>query len=349
MTKRVIAIFCLIFFGSVSPAAERKLEPLPVAVSWNAVSAQKVEKRLYLFSFMGIGEKKTWNAVTNRAFALDTENGKWNEYRPVPGPAGRLAASAIAMREVVYLLGGYTLDAIGDETSVRSMEVLLPSRGIWYRGEEMPIPLDSTVIGVYRDRFLYTVAGRSQGNPVSTVQVYDAEKNTWRQATTIPGTPVFGHAGAMMDDTIVYVDGARLNPAGDKPRYIPSDECWMGKIDHHDVSKIQWSKIPTHPGSARFQIAATGSEKDHKIYFAGGASKPFNHSGIAYEGGPVEPSAMLFAWNLKMGKWEIIMENTADPVMANGGLLITREGFVRIGGMEAGQRVTSKVTVIPRK
>ena len=80
---------------------------------------------------------------------------------------------------------------------------------------------------------------------------------------------MFGHAGAVVGDTIVYIDGAYKNPAGGQPKYVPSDECWMGKIDHHDRSKIQWTKLPSHPGTARYRIAAGGSEKDQKIYFSG--------------------------------------------------------------------------------
>jgi hypothetical protein len=63
---------------------------------------------------------------------------------------------------------------------------------------------------------------------------------------------------------IVYVDGAYKNPAVDRPKYVASDECWMGKIDHHDPKKIQWSKLPSHPGTAVYRIATGGSEKDQK-------------------------------------------------------------------------------------
>src|SRR5439155_20053776 len=94
-----------------------------------------------------------------------------------------------------------------------------------------------------------------KNDAVRNVQVYDAEKNTWRQATPIPGTPVFGHAGALLDDSIVYVDGAYKNSAANSPRYIASNECWIGKIDHRDLSKIQWTKLPNHPGNARYRIA----------------------------------------------------------------------------------------------
>jgi hypothetical protein len=40
-------------------------------------------------------------------------------------------------------------------------------------------------------------------------------------------------------DTIVYVDGAYPSPPGTSPQLAASDECWMGKIDHHDITKIQ--------------------------------------------------------------------------------------------------------------
>lgn len=347
--NKIIGPFCLLLLASALPAAERTWEPLPIAVSGNSVAAQKVGKALYLFSFMGIGEKKTWNSVTNRVFALDVETGKWEEQRPVPGPAGRLDASAIATHGVIYLLGGYTLDARGDETSVRSLEMLLPSRGVWYRGADMPIALDNTVVGDYRDRFIYTLGGRSRGTPVQKVQVYDSQKDSWAEATPLPGPAVFGHAGAIVDDTIIYLDGAQLNSASDKPRYVPANDCWMGKIDHKDPAKIQWSKLPNHPGSARYQIAASSSERDHRIYFSGGSDLPYNYAGTTYTGTPAEPSSLTFAWNLKTSKWETIDEKTPSPTLGTRTLLLLSHELLHIGGMEAGQKVTSNVTAIPRK
>jgi N-acetylneuraminic acid mutarotase len=346
--KKLAVLFCITFFALALPAAEHKWDPLPLAVANNAVAMAKVDKRLYLFSFMGIGEKKTWKDVTNRAFMLNTEDGRWTEIRPVPGPAGRLAASAIAVKDVVYLLGGYTLDSRGVITSGRTMEVLLPSRGIWYRGADMPTPLDDTVVGVYRDRYIYTVSGWSQTETVASVQIYDTEKDKWHQATPIPGNPVFGHAGALVGDTIVYVDGAYKNPSAN-PQYIASEECWMGKIDRHDPTKIQWTKLPSHPGKARFRIAAGGSERDQKIYFSGGSEDLHNYAGIGYDGHPSDPVAMTFAWNLRTSKWEVVSENTPNPTMDNRGLLVTPESIVRIGGMEKDQKISTRLAVLPRK
>jgi N-acetylneuraminic acid mutarotase len=308
----------------------------------------KVNKKLVVFSFMGIGAKKNWTDISNRAFGFDSESGKWNEIRPVPGPAGRLGSSAVTVKDVIYLLGGYTVDGRGDETSVRSVEVLVPSKSIWYRAADLPMPLDSFVAGVYRNRFVYTIGGRSEGKPVPDVQVYDVQKDRWQQATPIKGKPVFGHAGGIVDDTIVYCDGAYQDPVGAR-RYLASDECWMGKINHGDLTKIDWSKLPNHPGNAHYGIAAGASEHDQRVYFTGGTVNPYNFSGIGCDAKPSDPAAMTFAFNLRSNKWEVVHEKTPNPTMDNRGLLITSKGLLTVGGMEVGQKVTSRVNVIPRK
>lgn len=347
--KKLPAFIGLIFFTAWLLAAERKWAPLPVALANNAVTSMKVDKQLVLFSFMGIGVKKTWNTVTNRSFGLNTETGEWTEYRPVPGPAGRLAASAVSVKDVIYLLGGYTVDRRGEESAVRSVEVLLPSKDIWYRGEDMPTPLADFVAGQYRDRYVYTIGGLSRGNPLNSVQVYDAEKNTWKTATPSPGSPVFGSAGALVEDTIIYIDGARKNPAGEKPKFVASDECWMGKIDHHDPTKIQWSKIDGNPGKARFHIAAGISKRDHKIYFSGGTDNPSDFRGVGYDGHPAQPSPTIFAWDLRTSKWQVVSENAPTPVMDSRALLVVPQGLVLIGGMEKDQKILSRVTIWTRQ
>ncbi len=60
-----------------------------------------------------------------------------------------------------------------------------------------------------------------------------------------------------------------------------------GKYSTIKIStKIQWTKLPNHPGNARYRIAAGGSEKDQKIYFSGGTDNPYNYNGIGYDGKP---------------------------------------------------------------
>ena len=347
--KKLLAFFLLFFFGGwLSAAADSGVDPLPDPVSNNAVAMVKVRGQLLLFSFMGIGPKKTSDAITSSAFSLDAKEGKWSTIHSVPGTAGRIGAAAAGVQGELFLFGGYVVDAQKGMT-VPDVGVYHPVSDRWFRGADLPVAVGDSVIGVYRDRYVYLVSGRSNRDVVSNVQVYDAEKDKWAQATPIPGTPVFGHAGALVGETIIYVDGARKNPSGDAPRYVASDECWMGKIDHHDRTKIQWTKLPNHPGTARYRTAGGGSEKDQKIYFAGGTDNPYDYNGMGYDGKPSEPSAVTFDFNLRTGKWETMNENTPDPTMDHRGLLVTHEGLVLIGGMEKGQKVTARVTLLAKQ
>ncbi len=108
-------IVCLIT-GAVF--GQSKFDPLPVPVSNNAVAQVKAGKHSYIFSFMGLGAKKTWDSVTNNSYALDEDTGKWSPINTVPWPAGRIAASAVAAHGEAFLFGGYTVDSQGGEITV---------------------------------------------------------------------------------------------------------------------------------------------------------------------------------------------------------------------------------------
>jgi len=351
MKKSLFFLFLLLLCGFLFAANETdeiKFDKLPAPVSNNAVTGFKHHGRLIIFSFMGIGPKKTWDAVTNAAYSLDTDGEKWKTVHPVPGTAGRIASVAVAARDHIFVFGGYVLDAQGSGMTVPDVNVYDPGTDLWLRGGDMPLPVGDAVAGVYRERYIYVLGGRSNNAVESAVQIYDAEKNMWLKGTPLP-SPIFGHAGALLGDTIVYIDGAEINASGQKPRSVPSDACWMGKIDHHDFKVIHWSKLPPHPGDARFRIAAGGFDKDDKIYFSGGSSAPYTVNGMTSDGKPLEPSAMTFAFNLRNNKWEVIDSNTPDPTMDHHGLAVMPEGIVIAGGMEKGQQVTARVSIIPRQ
>jgi len=332
------------------PQAAEKSEPdaLPDPISNNAVAELRVRWQLMLFSFMGIGAKKDADAITNTGFSLDAAEGNVAAIHSVPGTAGRIGAMAAGVRDQLYLFGGYVVYGKGEEMVVPDVGSYQPSHDRWFRIGDLPRPVADSVIGVYRDRYVYLVGGRSNNGVINNVQVYDVEKDKWDQATPIPGPAVFGHAGGLAGETIVYVDGARENPSGN-PKYVASDECWMGKIDHHDRTKIQWTKLPNHPGAARYRIAGGGSETDQKIYFAGGTDNPYDYNGIGFDGKPSEPSPVTFDFNLRTKKWETINDNTPDPTMDHRGLLVTHEGLVLIGGMEKGQKVTTRITLLSKE
>jgi hypothetical protein len=333
------------------PGDWQELPPLLTAVSNNAVAGIRDGKRTFIFSMMGIGSRKTWDAITAETWAFDTKTREWVSLRPVPGAGGRLAASAVAIGERVYLFAGYAVDAQGGEVTLGNTDIYELKAGRWTRGADVPVPVDDSVIGVYRNRYIYLVSGWSRGDNVRDVQIYDTEKDQWLAATPVPGTPVFGHSGGLAGDTIVYVDGAYKNPAftatppppPGTPAYIPSDECWMGKIDAKDLTKITWTRIPNHPGKSRYRMAA--GDWGRRVVFTGGTDNPYNFNGVGYNGKPSEPVATTFAWHVDRQMWELLPDNP-HPTMDHRGLVRTHEGLVLLGGMEASQKVSTRVSLI---
>lgn len=346
--KKFAACFLVALVASISFAQdEPKFPPMPAAVSNNAVTSLK--GGFQLFSLMGVGPKKTWNDVTNQVYVMTvTHAGKWSEGRPVPGPVGRLNAAASGAKGLVVLMGGYVVDGHDLELTLPDVNIYEPGARRWSRGKDIPVPVDSAVTGVVHDRLVYLIGGRSASGPVKNVQIYDVEKDTWTQATPFPGTPAFGMAGGLGDEEIVIVDGAKPGPEGG-PRYVASEECWLGKIDKKDPAKIEWSKLPPHPGTARFGIAAGPGDHERRIYFSGGTAAPHDYTGASYDGKPTEVSTVTFDYDLHAHRWDTLNENTFDPRADGRGLVDTPLGPVVLGGMVKNLAVTSRVTLFPKK
>jgi N-acetylneuraminic acid mutarotase len=349
MKKRLFLIpFCavVVIAACVSSSSE-ELQPLPTPVTNNAVTSVHVEGQDLIYSLMGLGPDKAWSSVTNAANAFNVKYNKWTTIRSVPG-SGRLGASAASARLQVFVLGGFVPDKSGLQVIVGDVSVYDPIGLRWYRGPDLPTAVRDAAVGVYRDRFIYVVGGFSKKGPTNEVQMYDVEEQRWQQATPSPGAPVFGHAGTVVDDSIIYVDGAKSNTAGSKPGFVPSDECWIGKIDHHHPEKIAWSKLPPHPGEAHYRIAAGGSDKDRRAYFAGGSASVYDYSGIGLDGAPAEPSPVVFDFNLKSHSWETIPMKDAPARMDHRGLVVTSNGLIVVGGMAKDQKVSAGVSLLPK-
>jgi N-acetylneuraminic acid mutarotase len=344
--NRSLVLFLPVAFSLLLLAADQpKIPPLPNAVTSNAVAS--LRGGLDVYSLMGLGTKKTWDDVSNKMYVLGLRSGKWIEGRPVPGVAGRLGASALGAKGQVFLFGGYTIDGQGTESVLGDVNSYVPGEHRWYRAKDVPTPVDSAVIGLTHDRYIYLVGGRSRSGPVNNVQVYDVEKDTWSQATAFPGTPVFGHAGGIADETIVYVDGAKKDPGGAK--YVASDECWMGKIDHKDPNKIEWSKLPAHPGPGRFGIVAGAGEHDHRFLFSGGTTAPHNYKGLDNDGKQAELSPVTFAFELHGNKWETITDDTYDVRADTRGIVFTPIGPLVVGGTLKNSAISARVLTLAKK
>jgi N-acetylneuraminic acid mutarotase len=338
----VHGLICLCGLALQTPAVAWSRAPsLPIALSNNSVVALSLSTGPAVFSFLGIDSTKRWHGITNRAFRWqpNTASDAWEEIQPVPGP-GRLASTVQAVGGRIYVLGGYTVARDGTERSRPDVAIYDLVAETWSAGASIPVPVDDAVSGVWRDSLIFLISGWHDTDNVRNVQIYDPTANLWRQATPIPGTPVFGHAGAIAGNSIVYVDGARRT--GGQPRYTLTAQSWHGAISPNDPTTITWTRLPNHPGPPVYRAGALGV--NGWVVVAGGTDNPYNYDGIGYDGVPAQPLSQVFAYQVETGSWHIWPE-LPSPSMDHRTLGWDGADLYLVGGMGEGQDVLRNVLV----
>lgn len=314
--------------------------PLPLPVANNAVAASETADGWALFSFLGIDGTRGREGITTAAFRWTLGSAGWRRIGSVPGEP-RLAATAQAVDGLIYLFGGYTVAEDGSERSVPDVWVYHADQDYWTRAGDMPTPVDDAVSGVWRDSLIYVVSGWHDTDNVSLVQVYDPANDEWRQATPIPGPPVFGHAGGIGGDAIVYVDGTRVDRG--PRRFALETSSWIGQIDPAEPTRIAWRRLPDHPGPGLYRAAAVGTGRF--ILFAGGTDNPYNYDGNGYDGVPSEPLDGVFAWDAGRETWRELAP-LEIPTMDHRGLVEADGHVYAIGGMGPGRAVTGRTAIV---
>lgn len=319
------------------------LPALPMPVSNNAVAGADVDGERRLYSFLGLGEGKTHLDITRRAFEFS--GGQWRALPDVPVEQGRLASVAAAAGGQVYLLGGYTVAEDGHEVSTPDVLRFDPAARDYTLVAPMPRPVDDSVALVREDRWIYLVSGWHMDRNVADVQVYDTHSGRWAMATAFPGTPVFGHAGAMIGDTMLVCDGVALHVSPEEERgFAASDECWRGQVDGNDPTRIDWRRVAAHPGPPRYRMGAAADATNGRLLFAGGSENPYNYDGLGYDGHPSPASARVQAYDLAGDAWHDLPE-LREASMDLRGLPAFHGGWAVIGGMRDPLRISAEVFV----
>ena len=319
------------------------LESLLMPVSNNAVATITVGQQQFIVSFLGIGPGKSFSDTLSGTMVLAPESGRWKYAAPVPGGAGRLAAVAVSIGELAYVFGGYTVAEDGTEVSTPWTHTFNPVSGKFRERAAMPVPVDDAVAVTYAERYIFLISGWHDVGNVNLVQRYDTQTDTWRQATPVPGRAVFGHAGGIVGNRIVYCDGVAIRPHADKSRdYVANDECFIGIIDEQDSRRIDWRTIDAHPGAPRYRMAAVGVTDRQSVMFIGGTQNPYNFNGIGYDGRPSEPAADALLFDVNSLTWQRL-RIAGTATMDHRGLVAYGDGWLTIGGMLSGQAVTDQV------
>ena len=348
----VVAALIIAFEATVSATASPiALPALPEPVSNNAVASVTIDDTQYVFSFMGLGEGKTHKDVHNRAWQLVINNTdkplQWQALPSVPSSLalkGRLASVAVGLNGSVYIFGGYTVDEDHNEISTPDVYKYAPVTGKYTLLAPMPVPVDDATALVYQNRYVYLVSGWHNDGNVNLVQVYDTQTGQWQQASPFLGSPVFGQAGGIVNNTMVICDGVSVTPHSDKRRsFAPETACFKGEIDKENPFKIDWRTLDHPTGTARYRMAAAGNEATNKIYFVGGSTNPYNYNGIGYNGEPSTADDAIWTFDIAEETWAISKTDAEAPTMDHRGLINVNGSWVTIGGMMGAQRVTSKV------
>lgn len=343
---RLMALVVTLLCVFAAQATSIEVEPLPnlqLAVSNNAVSLVATEEGIYLYSFLGLGAGKTWQEISSTAAVLNPGAEKWLTLDPVPGGAGRLAASAVTAAGAAWVFGGYTVAADGSEQSIAGVYRIQAGESELKWATDMPIPVEDSVILVYQDRYIYLVSGWHDLGNVNLVQVLDSKTMRWTQATPWPGAPVFGHAGGISKGNMLVCDGVKIQyPADASPReFLSSNQCWLGRIDKKNHRRINWQSVAPHPGKARYRMAATG-DANNRVVFAGGSDNPYNFNGIGYNGVPSKPESSVFSFSFSDGSWHQ-HGDLPQPTMDHRGLSFADGWYYLIGGMQEKQTTVSDV------
>lgn len=349
-TKGLVAILLSLLAASVVVDMARvdmtrveSMPPLPEPVTNNAVVSLTAQGREFLISFAGLGPGKDHDDAHARTFVFDSADEQWREAAPVPGGVGRLAATAVAVGELAYVFGGYTVAEDGSEASMRWVHAFDPLSGEFKERTSMPVPVDDAIAVVYQDRYIYLVSGWHDFGNVNLVQQYDVIADTWSQATPTPGRAVFGHAGGIVGDTIVYCDGVAIEPHENRQRdFVASPECFLGIIDEAESRRIDWREIKPHPGKPRYRMAAAGSIEEGGVIFIGGSENPYNYDGMGYNGVASSPAEDALLFQVETGSWQQI-DIKGLATMDHRGLVFFEGDWVTIGGMLGGQEVTADV------
>lgn len=316
--------------------------PLPQALSNNAVAVAMVDGAPRIYSFFGLGPGKTHADIGRAAFEYDSSRNVWNPLPDVPVAQGRIASIAAAAGGGIYLFGGYTVAADGHEVSTPDVMRFDPATRGYSKVAPMPTPVDDSVALVHENRRIYLVSGWHQDRNVPLVQIYDIRENRWTRASDFPGTPVFGHAGAILGNDLLICDGVRLDVVGGKRTFTASPECWRGRIAADDPARIEWRQTASHPGPPRYRMAAAGDPASGDALFLGGSENPYNYNGIGYDGRPSPASARAQAYDFRADQWREL-SSLPEASMDHRGLATIDGRHHLIGGMRDAQQVSAEV------
>lgn len=343
--SRLLSSLSLLSLAAPAAAGDwQNHAPLPWPIANNAVTAHVLAGTTFVYTFMGIDTTKVWSGIQASAARLNTTTNTWQILPDVPVAVPRIAATAVTVRDSIYVIGGYTVASGGQEDSKQQVRALDPATGTWTPTSppNMPRGIDDMVTGVYADSLVYVISGWSDGLNVPDVRFFDTTTWTWTTATPLPAFGTFGAVGGVCGDHIVFIDGVADTAA---LGFDLVNRVLVGTIDPQDASVISWENRGPHPGRPVYRAAGGNLPGDDtRILITGGTDNPYNFDGMGYDGNPSEPLGQTWSYYAETGT-VVFHDDNPIPTMDHRGFPAGGDGRLWVvGGMEAGQAVTDLVS-----
>lgn len=334
--------------GAPLTASWAQLRAYPTTITNNAVTSVCDGTDCTIYSFMGMTNPSDSGTITAASYKLNSPGtSSWISIADAPLLDGKakIAASAITCAGQIYLIGGYSVSFASEITEKRFFRYD-PVPNVYTQLADVPTEVDDTVVGCYQDRYIYLVSGwhGPTFSNTTAVQVYDTTLDTWQQATPIPVAGRFGHAGSLIGDRLVFIDGSI-----DSGNFPINHSTLVGAIDANDPTVVTWSQPAASPFSPTYRAAnSTGFSGCDRLFISGGTDNPYNFNGNGYNGQPSNPLNQLMAYDPIADDWQLIDDSagTHTVTMDHRGLAWFNSSWVTVGGMTGPGAATDAVQAV---
>ena len=213
------------------------LPPLPVR--W--FSLGQVNGKL-----VAVGGQKSDHKASNEVYTCDERSWKWKQTIP-PMPTARYSPGVLSLQSALVVAGG------GLHSSIATVEILKPDISQWYRTDPLPTACrDISLVAVGNtcyalggwsgskgclNQALYASVDDLLGNAVPANQTtHNGSSDTQSAWKTLPNTPTYGPAAAMLAGNLLAIGGCETLKATAYKKevymYFPPTNSWIYISDY---------------------------------------------------------------------------------------------------------------------
>lgn len=319
------------------------LDTMPTKISNNAVTDAEIGGEKYVFSFGGIDTTKIYSGINQRAFKYRVGTDTWTEIGPLPSTLTNIAAGASTVKNKIYILGGYHVNANNSEISSNEVIIYNPSTDLYEsNGTVIPTAIDDHVQCVWRDSLIFVITGWSNSGNVPKVQIYNPELDNWQVGTETPNThdfKAFGASGTIVGDTIYYFGGAKSSGGFGAVKRLRK-----GIVDQNNPTNITWTLEEDGPNNG---YRAACVNHGNNVFWIGGSGVSYNFDGIAYNGsGGVTPLTQVMRYQTYYHDWYAGNSAPYSVMDMRGVAQVSATSWIICGGMDESQKVTNRTFLL---